>query len=67
MIKLANGWTLRFRQEECHNKVIESYKKGEREFIIAANCRFGKTITTLQTLRDLAECIVNGDYSYCLI
>lgn len=61
MIKLANGWTLRLRQEECHDKVIDSYKKGEREFIIAANCRFGKTITTLQTLRDLADDVANGD------
>lgn len=55
MIKLANGWTLRDRQEECHDKVIESYLKGHKEFLIAANCRFGKTITALQTLRDMAE------------
>ena len=34
MIKLTNGWTLRLRQEECHDKVIDNYKKGEREFII---------------------------------
>lgn len=55
MIKLANNWNLRYRQEECHNKIIESYKKGNKEFLIAANCRFGKTITALQTLRDMAE------------
>ncbi len=54
MIKLHNGWTLRKRQEECHDKLIESYKKGHKEFLIAANCRFGKTITALQTLRDMA-------------
>lgn len=54
MIKLYNGWTLRKRQEECHDKLIESYKKGHKEFLIAANCRFGKTITALQTLRDMA-------------
>ena len=54
MIKLQNGWTLRKRQEECHDKLIESYKKGYKEFLIAANCRFGKTITALQTLRDMA-------------
>lgn len=53
MIKLQNGWTLRKRQEECHDKLIESYKKGHKEFLIAANCRFGKTITALQTLRDM--------------
>ncbi|MDY2736865.1 DEAD/DEAH box helicase [Intestinibacter sp.] len=53
MIKLHNGWTLRKRQEECHDKLIESYKKGHKEFLIAANCRFGKTITALQTLRDM--------------
>ena len=53
MIKLYNGWTLRKRQEECHDKLIESYKKGHKEFLIAANCRFGKTITALQTLRDM--------------
>ena len=45
MIKLHNGWALRKRQEECHDKLIESYKKGHKEFLIAANCRFGKTIT----------------------
>ncbi len=55
MIKLSNGWQLRLRQEECHNKLINSYKKGIKEFLIAANCRFGKTITTLQTLKDLAD------------
>ena len=54
MIKLYNGWALRKRQEECHDKLIESYKKGHKEFLIAANCRFGKTITALQTLRDMA-------------
>ena len=54
MIKLQNGWTLRKRQEECHDKLIESYNKGHKEFLIAANCRFGKTITALQTLRDMA-------------
>ena len=54
MIKLHNGWILRKRQEECHDKLIESYKKGHKEFLIAANCRFGKTITALQTLRDMA-------------
>ena len=54
MIMLQNGWTLRKRQEECHDKLIESYKKGYKEFLIAANCRFGKTITALQTLRDMA-------------
>ena len=54
MIMLQNGWTLRKRQEECHDKLIESYKKGHKEFLIAANCRFGKTITALQTLRDMA-------------
>ena len=53
-IKLSNGWILRKRQEECHDKLIESYKKGHKEFLIAANCRFGKTITALQTLRDIA-------------
>ena len=26
MIKLQNGWILRKRQEECHDKLIESYK-----------------------------------------
>jgi hypothetical protein len=54
MIKLFNGWTLRKRQEECHDKLIASYTKGHKEFLIAANCRFGKTITALQSLRDLA-------------
>lgn len=54
MVELANGWKLRLRQEECHNRLKESYKKGEKEFLIAAVCRFGKTITTLQSLRDLA-------------
>ena len=55
MIKMSNGWTLRVRQEECHDKLINSYKKGHKEFLIAANCRFGKTITTLQSLKDLAN------------
>lgn len=55
MITLANGWQLRLRQEECHNKLISAYKEGKKEeFLIAAVCRFGKTITTLQSLRDLA-------------
>lgn len=55
MVKLANGWTLRLRQEECHDKLINAYKNGGKEFLIAAVCRFGKTITTLQSLRDLAD------------
>lgn len=44
MITLSNGWKLRKRQEECHNKLINSYKNGNKDFLIAANCRFGKTI-----------------------
>ncbi len=55
MIKLENGWQLRLRQEECHNKMLEAYRKGNKEFLLAAVCRFGKTITTLQSLRDLAD------------
>ena len=27
MVLCANGWTLRKRQEECHDKLIECYKK----------------------------------------
>lgn len=55
MITLSNGWKLRERQEECHDKIIKSYKNGSKEFLIAANCRFGKTVTTLQTLKDMAN------------
>lgn len=36
---LANGWTLRKRQEECHDKLIEAYNKGYKDFFIAAVCR----------------------------
>ena len=54
MIKMENGWQLRLRQEECHNQLIDAYKKGNKEFLLAAVCRFGKTITTLQSLKDLA-------------
>lgn len=46
--------TLRARQQDCHDKIIESYKKGHKEFLLAAACRFGKTLTTLQTLYDMA-------------
>jgi len=52
-VQLANGWTLRVRQEECHDKLIEAYNKGYKDFFIAAVCRFGKTITTAASLRDL--------------
>lgn len=55
MVKLANGWTLRVRQEECHDKLIEAYNKGYKDFFIAAVCRFGKTITTTASLRDLGN------------
>lgn len=55
MVKLANGWTLRHRQEECHDKCMTAYFAHSREFLIAAVCRFGKTITTLQTLKDIAD------------
>ena len=54
-VELANGWTLRVRQEECHDKLIEAYNKGYKDFFIAAVCRFGKTITTTVSLRDLGN------------
>lgn len=53
MVVLNNGWVLRRRQEECHDKLIWAYNKGYRDFFIAAVCRFGKTITTIASLRDL--------------
>ena len=52
MVLCSNGWTLRKRQEECHDKLIQSYKDGNKDFFIAAVCRFGKTLTTTVTLRD---------------
>ncbi len=55
MVKLYNGWTLRYRQEECHDKCVKAYFAHSKEFLIAAVCRFGKTITTLQTLKDIAD------------
>lgn len=55
MVELANGWTLRVRQEECHDKLIEAYNKGYKDFLIAAVCRFGKTVTTTASLRDLGN------------
>lgn len=55
MVKMENGYQLRLRQEECYNKLIDAYKKGNKEFLLAAVCRFGKTITTLQSLKDLAK------------
>lgn len=55
MVKLENGWTLRLRQEECHDKLINAYKNNNKEFLLAAVCRFGKTVTTLQSLKDLAK------------
>ena len=57
MVTCANGWTLRARQEECHDKLIEAYKNGEKDFFIVAVCRFGKTLTTTVTLRDLGNII----------
>lgn len=66
MVELANGWTLRPRQEECHDKLIQSYLNGEKDFFIAAVCRFGKTITTTSTLRDLGN-IVDQDNQVILI
>jgi len=54
-IRLANGWSLRLRQAECHDKLINAYlTEGVTDFIIAAVCRFGKTITALASVRDLA-------------
>lgn len=40
MITLANGWNLRARQEEAHDKIIAAFNAGCREFLLAANCRF---------------------------
>lgn len=54
MITLANGWELRARQEEAHNKIIAAFNAGHKEFLLAANCRFGKTLTTLSALNDYA-------------
>lgn len=54
MITLANGWNLRARQEEAHDKIIAAFNAGCREFLLAANCRFGKTLTTLSALNDYA-------------
>ena len=65
MIRLANGWALRERQEECHDKLISAYDKGSDEFLIAAVCRFGKTVTTLQSLKDLAD--KRGDASQAIV
>lgn len=65
MIKLVNGWTLRERQEECHDKLISAYEKGSDKFLIAAVCRFGKTVTTLQSLKDLAD--KRGDASQAIV
>ncbi len=53
MVVLNNGWALRKRQEECHDKLIWAYNEGYKDFFIAAVCRFGKTITTIASLRDL--------------
>ena len=48
IILKGNGdWILRTRQEECVNKIIAAKDKGCKEFLLAAVCRFGKTITTL--------------------
>lgn len=54
MITLANGWKLRTRQEEVHDKIIAAFNAGHKEFLFAANCRFGKTLTTLSALNDYA-------------
>lgn len=52
MIKLQNGWTLRARQEEAHDKIINAFKAGHKEFLLAANCRFGKTLVSMSALND---------------
>ena len=54
-IKLSNGWTLRKRQEEAHDKIISAFNAGNKEFLLAANCRFGKTLVTLSALNDYAK------------
>lgn len=54
MITLNNGWNLRTRQEEAHDKIIAAFNAGHKEFLLAANCRFGKTLTTLSALNDYA-------------
>ena len=54
-IKLSNGWTLRKRQEEAHDKIISAFNAGNKEFLLAANCRFGKTVVTLSALNDYAK------------
>ena len=55
MVLCANGWALRKRQEECHDKLIECYNNGGKDFFIATVCRFGKTLTTTVTLRALGN------------
>ena len=54
-IKLSNGWSLRKRQEEAHDKIISAFNAGNKEFLLAANCRFGKTLVTLSALNDYAK------------
>lgn len=67
MILCANGWTLRKRQEECHDKLIECYNKGGKDFFIAAVCRFGKTLTTTVTLRDLGNLVDENNQAIIIL
>lgn len=52
MVTLQNGWKLRARQEEAHDKIISAFKNGNKEFLLAANCRFGKTLVSMSALND---------------
>lgn len=52
MVTLQNGWKLRARQEEAHDKIISAFITGHKEFLLAANCRFGKTLVSMSALND---------------
>lgn len=67
MVLCANGWTLRKRQEECHDKLIECYNNGGKDFFIAAVCRFGKTLTTTVTLRDLGNLVDENNQAIIIL
>jgi superfamily II DNA or RNA helicase len=50
--KLKN-FSMRPEQKDAHDKMIENYQSGSREFLLAAKMRFGKNFTLLNVAKDL--------------
>lgn len=57
ILKGKDNWSLRPRQVDCVNKILAAKEAGQDKFLIAAVCRFGKTVTALGA----ADLLTTGD------